>query len=403
MEDDEQQDQDEDLENLQARTRTPARPMAGQAQADDEYGSSSSPHLANGRGYYTYTPTSAVFTNKPRYINEYRGNQRRLHTNNGQNQPRYRNSETDLFMQPMASVEHGPDGLQLNSLDEGNNYALAPPPPLPASTIYGNSVADMDNFNQIQTSPNLRRVAASRRRQNSLATAGRQRVGGGTGSGSQFNPDVQQPMLVMGSNEVVCGDCQLGTKRLNSRQFCHLHFAIKATILNKYMADDWTRFEVEIQDIFKSSQNGITTTASEQQSTIARAASMANNINNNMLMQADEPQLNAATRAAAAAAAANNGSTMALETQIDNTQNVPTTHRIKVGTIQSIWVPTEDLTCRCPRLKLQSTYLLMGSIDAKENSANALQLDRHGVALEWKSSLQEKLMRYQRRLSRGKC
>lgn len=33
----------------------------------------------------------------------------------------------------------------------------------------------------------------------------------------------------------------------------------------------------------------------------------------------------------------------------------------------------------------------------------SIQLDRHGVALEWKPSLQERLIKYQRRQSRKGC
>lgn len=44
-----------------------------------------------------------------------------------------------------------------------------------------------------------------------------------------------------------------------------------------------------------------------------------------------------------------------------------------------------------------------GSVDSKENSVNTIQLDRHGVAIEWKSGLQEKLMKAQSRQARGKC
>lgn len=43
-----------------------------------------------------------------------------------------------------------------------------------------------------------------------------------------------------------------------------------------------------------------------------------------------------------------------------------------------------------------------GTIDARENSANSLQLDRHGVALEWQPSLQKKMMLLQRKYARGK-
>lgn len=78
-------------------------------------------------------------------------------------------------------------------------------------------------------------------------------------------------------------------------------------------------------------------------------------------------------------------------------------HRMKIGSVQSVWVPTEDVLCNCPKLELQKTYLIMGLVDAKENSPTSIQLDRHGVVLEWRSSLQEKLIKYQKRQSKGRC
>lgn len=159
---------------------------------------------------------------------------------------------------------------------------------------------------------------------------------------------------------VSCGDCQAASRRLVFKQFCHLDYALKATILNRLVADDWTKLEVEIQDIFKSKE--------------ATASRQAGNVNSDNMLQVEQNR-----------------------TQVGDQQV-----RLKVSSVQSIWIPTEDLNCKCPKPKLRSTYLLMGSIDSK-NSANWLQLDRHGVALEWKSSLQEKLIKYQRRFSRGKC
>lgn len=273
----------------------------------------------------------------------------------------------------VASLDQADD---LDLLEEPNgqsNYQLA------GSAFYAD-----DTFNQIQTpQATLRQLQAAQRRH----SAARHRFSG------QNEP--QSPPS-SSNNELACGDCQSSTRRLAFRQFCHLHFAVKAAILSKYVADDWTKFEVEIQDIFKSAP-----------------PAYADN-----MVQADEPELAkqrfVANQTASASASAPEGAAGQ--------------HRLKVGTVHPIWVPTEDLACKCPRLKLRSSYLLMGelqdpsedsglaqpkltpsrtahsgSVDAKENSANSLQLDRHGVALEWRSSLQEKLVKYQRRAARGRC
>lgn len=47
--------------------------------------------------------------------------------------------------------------------------------------------------------------------------------------------------------------------------------------------------------------------------------------------------------------------------------------------------------------------LRAGLVDTRENSATATQLDRHGVSMVWRPSLQEKLIKYQRLYSEGLC
>lgn len=253
-----------------------------------------------------------------------------------------RNRANEILLQPLASLD--------TDDSEESNYALY----------------NEDNFNQIQTAP-VRRLQL-----------GPSRARGRT----RFVDSAQSP------EAPTCGDCQPSTRRLGFRQFCHLDYAIKATIHSRLGADDWTRFDLEILDVFKSPGSS---------SLLARGA--------NYLDQPD--QLGNRTAESASSDSA---------------------HRIKVGAMQSILVPTEDLSCKCPRLRLRSTYLLMGklasclsapqlysvassnqidtslgSTESKDNAERSMQLDRHGIALEWKSSLQEKLVKYQRRQARGRC
>lgn len=167
-----------------------------------------------------------------------------------------------------------------NSLDEHNNYQQYP-------SLYE------DNFNnQIQ---NVRRPSNARARPNLIQRP-------------RFKDEEQQTFA---NGKLACGDCQSASRKLSNKQFCHLDFAIKAKLLSRNMAEDWTRFEVEIQDVYKSFGNAI--------------------------------ELNQ------------------ISTSSENKTADPAHHnRIKVGSVQTIWLPTEDLACKCPKLKLGLTYLLMG-------------------------------------------
>lgn len=300
---------------------------------DDDY-----PNLAASTGGRVYLQPALSAYGKARLVPDYRARGRQIHTARGR--------PNEILLQPMANLDPGAD----EPLDESNSYA-----------IYND-----DSFNQIQAAP-VRRLQAT--------------SGGRARARARFEPSALE--------SAACGECQASTRRLTFRQFCHLDYAIKATIHSKEVADDWTRFEVEIQDAFKS----------------------------------------ASSRALLATRAAN---FMDATSESSNANATDTLHRIKVGQMQSILVPTEDLSCKCPKLRLRSSYLLMGELSSshlralinspqltlawliinppgstesgvKDNSDRSLQLDRHGIALEWRSSLQEKLVKYQRRLARGRC
>lgn len=124
----------------------------------------------------------------------------------------------------------------------------------------------------------------------------------------------QQSEMNLRRSRLACGECQSQTRKLSSKQFCHLDFAIKAKLLSKNMAEDWTRFEVDIQDVYKSFGS------------VLEANQIASSEPNKTLSEENPHQHN----------------------------------RIKVGSIQVIWLPTEDYACKCPKLKVGSAYLLMG-------------------------------------------
>lgn len=283
----------------------------------------------------------------------------------------------------MASVDHGQDPTNSLGLDSTDESLAGYPTDDSFNSIHANSANNLRRTHQIL-------------RQHQLASMGQR-------PRQQPNRVLSVPTSSEAAHQASCGECYRTVKRLSSRQFCHLDYALRASILSKTTRDDWTRIEVKVLDVFKSP-------ASKQQLDQTSVSSASNYIDNALSIK---------------------NKTFDAELQASSSnQNLG--HRIKLNTIQHIWVPTEDLSCRCLRLRLDSTYLLLGklestegyqfhkfvpliqlefldflnftgSLDSRDDSAFTLQLDRHGIAMEWKPSLQEKLIKYQRRQARGRC
>jgi len=69
----------------------------------------------------------------------------------------------------------------------------------------------------------------------------------------------------------------------------------------------------------------------------------------------------------------------------------------------AVWVPTMDVTCRCPKLRRRRTYLLVGqtSTDVPAGSGGSrtlpkLVVDRESVAMRWNDAWSRKMKRFAR-------
>ncbi|KAG8184440.1 hypothetical protein JTE90_026358 [Oedothorax gibbosus] len=69
---------------------------------------------------------------------------------------------------------------------------------------------------------------------------------------------------------------------------------------------------------------------------------------------------------------------------------------------QQLWVSVEDLACKCPKIKVKQTYLLMGK-DNRDPERPGLTADERSIAIEWKDDWARRMRRYQRRQRKGKC
>uniref|UniRef100_A0A182SGJ5 NTR domain-containing protein n=2 Tax=Neocellia TaxID=44535 RepID=A0A182SGJ5_9DIPT len=65
----------------------------------------------------------------------------------------------------------------------------------------------------------------------------------------------------------------------------------------------------------------------------------------------------------------------------------------------ALLVPSKNLDCRCPNIKINKSYLILG-MDAKSNGENLL-LGPKTIIIEWKDDWNRRLRRYQQQA--GSC
>nr|XP_042908435.1 netrin-1 [Parasteatoda tepidariorum] len=69
---------------------------------------------------------------------------------------------------------------------------------------------------------------------------------------------------------------------------------------------------------------------------------------------------------------------------------------------QILWVSVDDLACKCPKIKVKQTYLLLGK-DVRHPDEAGLSVDNKSIVIEWKDEWARRMRRYQRRQRKGKC
>lgn len=68
--------------------------------------------------------------------------------------------------------------------------------------------------------------------------------------------------------------------------------------------------------------------------------------------------------------------------------------RIRRGS-SFLWVRMEDLVCKCPKLKVDKSYLIMGNENG--DGQPGLMAGRQSVVIDWKDDWQDKVKGLQRR------
>jgi hypothetical protein len=165
-----------------------------------------------------------------------------------------------------------------------------------------------------------------------------------------------------------CGHCQ-NTRALERKLYCSSDYVMQAVVTSrKPVGSDWVKFAIHIVTTYKYP----TTSHHYQQQQIRGVRSSSG--------------------------------------------RQPSRRRVK----ETAWVHVGDLSCGCPKLAVQKTYLLAGMLDdagsvagedslggggggGKKGGGNIVVLGRDSVVMLWRADWASKLKRYARIEQRGKC
>ncbi|KAL3223903.1 hypothetical protein MRX96_026978 [Rhipicephalus microplus] len=67
-----------------------------------------------------------------------------------------------------------------------------------------------------------------------------------------------------------------------------------------------------------------------------------------------------------------------------------------------LWVPMADLACKCPKLRLKSSYLVLGNEEMHDGQPG-LTADKNSIVIDWKDEWGRRLRKFQRRQRKGRC
>ncbi|KAG8286656.1 hypothetical protein J6590_054495 [Homalodisca vitripennis] len=115
-----------------------------------------------------------------------------------------------------------------------------------------------------------------------------------------------------------------GTRRLNLNKYCKRDYAILGKVLERETVDDWVKFSLNIQSVFKRARDS----------------------------------------------------------------------RLR-RTNTFLWVPVKDLACKCPKIKTNKSYLILGK--EKEGEHTGLTITQRSIVIEWKDEWNNRMRRFQRR------
>lgn len=155
----------------------------------------------------------------------------------------------------------------------------------------------------------------------------------------QYDPDASE------STKENCGKCRFDTKRLNLNKFCKRDYAIMAKVTGRTTSSGGTK----------------------QQQYVPRDE-VRFNLQVQTVFKSTSPMLVAASQ-----------------------------RKSPVGLL----VPNKNLDCRCPSIKINKSYLILG-MDSKQ-APDTLSLGPKTIIIEWKDDWNRRLRRFQQQSGSGSC
>ncbi|XP_068141097.1 netrin-A isoform X1 [Drosophila tropicalis] len=172
-----------------------------------------------------------------------------------------------------------------------------------------------------------------------------------------------------------CGRCKISTKRLNLNKFCRRDYAIMAKVIGIDTSSEAAAAASRAMDTDADYE------MDQQVDQTGSEVSSNNNSDNNEMVRYDL-QIQAIFKRTKIATKGN-----AAVYGMPNTM-------LRRGPMTWI-IPFKSLECRCPRIKVNRSYLILG----RDNEAQPgyLGLGPHSIVIEWKDDWYRRMKRFQRR------
>ncbi|EDV30114.1 uncharacterized protein Dana_GF19300, isoform A [Drosophila ananassae] len=182
-----------------------------------------------------------------------------------------------------------------------------------------------------------------------------------------------------------CGKCRVSTKRLNLNKFCKRDYAIMAKVIGRDMSSEMgSRYRDPDEADYEMDQDHPGAVPADYESQAMGAVTGS---------EEDYPNDSGATRYDLQIQAIFKRSRAGGSSVAGIVYGMPST-TLKRGPMTLI-IPTKHLECRCPKIKVNRSYLILGR--DSEAPPGYLGIGPHSIVIEWKEDWYRRMKRFQRR------
>ncbi|KAH8356576.1 hypothetical protein KR200_006625, partial [Drosophila serrata] len=205
-----------------------------------------------------------------------------------------------------------------------------------------------------------------------------------------------------------CGKCKVSTKRLNLNKFCKRDYAIMAKVIGRDTSSEAASREahrramdpdVAMDYEMDQEQPGVVQSPAEYefQSTDPSYPSSGNemaryDLQIQAVFKRSRPGSSSSSSSSSGSGAAGSGIRSGIVSR-SSVYGMPNT-MLKRGPMTWI-IPTKDLECRCPKIRVNRSYLILGR--DSEAPPGYLGIGPHSIVIEWKEDWYRRMKRLQRR------